>query len=99
VNQNFTGTASTDFTIYNDSANGYVTLHYSKGQTVSKLPVGHSFAIPSLNINIPIPADTVVTFTYTFSSPGVYEYLCLIPCGSGMGLTGYMNGFVIVTTS
>lgn len=99
VNENFTGTASTDFTIYNDTASGYVALHYSKGQPVSKLPIGHTFTIPTLNINIPIPADTLVTFTYTFSNPGVYQYLCETPCGPGMGLTGYMNGFVIVTSS
>jgi len=98
VNQNFTGTASTDFTIYNDTASGYVAVHYSKGESVSKLPVGHSFAIPTLNIDIPIPPDTLVTFTYTFSNPGVYLYLCTVPCGPGMGLVGYMNGYVIVTS-
>jgi len=98
VNENFTGTASTDFTIFNDSASGYVALHYSKGQSVSKLPIGHTFTIPTLNINIPIPADTIVTFTYTFSNPGVYQYMCETPCGPGMGLTGYMNGYVIVTS-
>ena len=42
--------------------------------------------------------DTVVTFTYTFNSPGVYEYVCLAPCGPGMGLVGYMDGYVIVTS-
>jgi heme/copper-type cytochrome/quinol oxidase subunit 2 len=98
VNQNFTGTASTDFTIYNDTASGYVALHYSKGQSLPKLPVGHDFAIPTLNIDIPIPPDTLVTFTYTFSTPGVYVYLCTVPCGPGMGLVGYMNGYVIVTS-
>jgi heme/copper-type cytochrome/quinol oxidase subunit 2 len=98
VNQNFTGNASTDFTIYNDTASGYVALHYSKGESVSRLPVGHNFVISTLNIDIPIPPDTVVTFTYTFSNPGVYMYLCTIPCGPGMGLTGYMNGYVTVTS-
>ncbi|MGP8069295.1 MAG: hypothetical protein ACLP5V_05350 [Candidatus Bathyarchaeia archaeon] len=99
VNENFTGTASTDFTIYNDSASGQVALHYTQGQSVSKLPIGHTFTITSLNVNIPIPPDTIVTFTYTFSTPGVYEYMCEAPCGPGMGLTGYMNGYVIVTSS
>jgi uncharacterized cupredoxin-like copper-binding protein len=99
VNQNFTGTASTDFTIYNDTASGQVALHYSKGESVSRLPVAHDFAIPTLNIDIPIPPDTLVTFTYTFTNPGVYLYLCTVPCGPGMGLVGYMNGYVIVTSS
>jgi uncharacterized cupredoxin-like copper-binding protein len=98
VNMNFTGIASTDFTVYNDTASGYVALHYSKGQTLPKLPVGHTFTIPSLNVSIPLPPDTVVTFTYTFTTPGVYEYMCEAPCGLGMGVTGYMDGYVIVTS-
>jgi hypothetical protein len=98
VNMNFTGTASTDFTVYNDTTSGYVALHYSKGQTLPKLPVGHTLTIPSLNVSIPLPPDTVVTFTCTFTTPGVYEYMCMAPCGLGMGLTGYMNGYVTVTS-
>ena len=99
VNLNFSGQASTDFTIYNDTAKGYVALHYSKGQPISSLSVGHTFTIPGLNINIPIPPDTIVTFTCTFSTPGVYEYLCDAPCGAGMGLMGYMVGYLTVTSS
>jgi plastocyanin len=96
VNMNFTGTASTDFTVYNDTASGYVALHYSKGETLPKLPVGHTFTIPNLNVSIPLPPDTVVTFTYTFTTPGVYGYMCMSPCGLGMGVIGYMDGYVIV---
>jgi len=97
VNMNFTGNASTDFTVYNDTAKGYVALHYGRGQTLPKLLVGHTFTIPDLNVSIPLPPDTVVTFTYTFTTPGVYEYMCEAPCGLGMGVTGYMDGYVIVT--
>ena len=98
VNMNFTGSASTDFTVYNDTASGYVVLHYSKGETLPRLRVGHTFTIPTLNVSVPIPPDTVVTFKYTFTAPRVYEYLCETPCGLGMGVTGYMVGYVIVTT-
>jgi hypothetical protein len=98
VNMNFTGTASNDFTVYNNTASGYVALHYSKGETLPKLPVGHTFTIPNLNVSIPLPPDTVVTFTYTFTTSGVYEYMCVSPCGLGMGVTGYMDGYVIVTS-
>ena len=97
VNQNFTGTASTNFTIYNDATNGQVALHYIKGQSLSNLPTAHTFTIPNLNLNIPIPPDTIVTFTYTFSTPGVYAYVCTAPCGPGMGLRGYMLGYINVT--
>jgi plastocyanin len=98
VNMNFTGIASTDFTVYNDTTSGFVALHYSKGETLPKLSVGHTFTISNLNVSIPLPPDTVVTFTYTFTTPGVYEYMCEAPCGLGMGVTGYMDGYVIVTS-
>jgi Fe-S cluster assembly iron-binding protein IscA len=97
VNENFTGTASMNFTIYNDTTNGQVALHYVKGESLSNLPTAHTFTVPNLNINIPIPPDTIVTFTYTFSTPGVYAYVCTAPCGPGMGLRGYMLGYINVT--
>lgn len=94
---NFTGPVSTDFTIYNNTDSGQTAVHYTSGESISSLPISHTFTIASLNLNIPIPPDTVVTFTYTFSAPGVYEYVCETPCGPGMGLVGYMNGYVIVS--
>jgi len=60
------------------------------------LPIGHTFTIPKLDINIPLPPDTVVSFNYTFTNPGTYEYLCVTPCGPGMGQLGYMVGYIIV---
>ncbi len=97
VNENFTGQVSVPFTLYNDSNSGEVALQYSQGETISKLVISHTFTIPNLQVNIPIPADTMVVFTYTFSTPGVYAYVCTTPCGPGMGLAGYMLGYVIVT--
>jgi hypothetical protein len=94
--ENYTGKASLDFTIYNDTNSGEVVSHYSQGQAISSLQISHTFSVPSLNIDIPIPPDTIVTFTYTFTSPGLYEFMCDTPCGSGMGLVGYMNGYIIV---
>jgi heme/copper-type cytochrome/quinol oxidase subunit 2 len=61
------------------------------------MPISHTFTIPDLQVNIPIPPDTMVVFTYTFSTPGVYSYLCTTPCGPGMGLKGYMLGYITVT--
>jgi plastocyanin len=52
---------------------------YEQGQlpqSVSKLSAGLTFTNPSLNIIVPIPPDTIVTLTYTFSNPGVYDYVC-----------------------
>jgi len=94
--ENYTGPASIDFTIYNDTATGQVALHYSQGSAISALPIGHTFSVPSLNIDVPIPPDTVVSFTYTFMAPGVYEFKCMTPCGPGMYIPGYMIGYLIV---
>ena len=97
VLQNFTSQVSVPFTIYNDTNSGQVALQYTQGESISKLAISHTFAIPDLQLNIPIPPDTMVVFTYTFSTPGVYTYLCTTPCGAGMGLAGYMLGYITVT--
>jgi len=97
VLQNFTSQVSVPFTIYNDTNSGQVALQYTQGETISKMAISHTFAIPDLQVNIPIPPDTMIVFTYTFSTPGVYTYLCTTPCGAGMGLAGYMLGYITVT--
>ena len=97
VLQNFSDVVSTPFTVYNDTASGQVAARYSEGQTISNMPIGHTFTITQLGLNIPIPSTTVVSFSVTFSKAGTYMYMCDTPCGPGMGLKGYMEGFVIVT--
>jgi len=97
LNENFTSQVSVPFTLYNDTNSGQVALQYTQGETISHLPISHTFSMPDLQVNIPIPPDTMVVFTYTFSTPGVYSYLCTTPCGPGMGLAGYMLGYITVT--
>jgi hypothetical protein len=97
LNENFTSQVSVPFTLYNDTNSGQVALQYTQGETITHLPISHTFSIPDLQMNIPIPPDTMIVFTYTFSTPGVYAYLCTTPCGSGMGLAGYMLGYITVT--
>jgi heme/copper-type cytochrome/quinol oxidase subunit 2 len=94
--QNFTGSVSTPFAVYNDTESGQVAVQYTSGQQVSELAIGHTFTMNQLGINIPIPPLTMVVFTYTFAKPGVYLYECETPCGPGMGLSGYMQGYIVV---
>jgi hypothetical protein len=95
--QNFTGQATVPFTFYNNTDSGQVAVQYGQGETVSEVGISHTLTIPDLQVNVPIPPSTMVVFTYTFSSPGVYLYLCTTPCGPGMGLNGYMQGYITVT--
>lgn len=96
VNLNYTGNVTLPFTIYNDTASGQVPVQYSVGESVVKLPVAHTFVVAETDVNIPIPPDTIVTFNVTFTKPGTYLYFCTAPCGPGMGLVGYMEGYIIV---
>ena len=96
LNLNFTGNATLPFTIYNDTASGQVPVQFSTGQSMN-LPVSHTFVVTGTNVSIPLPPDTIVTFTTTFTTPGEYLYLCTAPCGPGMSLVGYMEGYINVT--
>ena len=95
LNLNFTGNATLPFTIYNDTASGQIPVEYSTGQSV-KLAVSHTFVVTGTNVNVPLPPDTIVAFTVSFTTPGEYLYYCTAPCGPGMGLVGYMEGYVNV---
>jgi heme/copper-type cytochrome/quinol oxidase subunit 2 len=97
VNENYSQPVQTPFTVYNDTANGVIASNYTKGQSLF-MQMGHTFTINSMGVNVPIPPDTIVKFNLTFSKPGTYEYVCLTPCGPGMGINGYMQGYVIVTS-
>lgn len=76
-------------------------------QTVSTVPtsdIAHTFSVPSLGINIPVPPlSTVVTYI-TITAPGSYSWLCMIPCGGGpegtagaMSTPGWMLGTLTVS--
>jgi heme/copper-type cytochrome/quinol oxidase subunit 2 len=94
---NITTKVTVPFTVINDTEeSGQVATTYTPGMQLVNFPASHTFTINQLNINIPIPPSTIVTFTYTFTQPGQYVYDCITPCGPGMGLFGYMQGYLIV---
>jgi len=96
VLENYTAQVTTPFTVFNDTDSGQVSLQYQAGQNVSNLPIGHTFTISQLGLNIPIPPTTVVEFSLNFAHAGSYLYFCETPCGPGMNYTGYMMGYVNV---
>ena len=78
--------------------------------TLAPAKVAHTFTIPQLNVNVPIPGDTTtgrpyveVTFTFRTGNVGSYYFRCFDPCGVGssgwegpMMTKGYMLGTLTV---
>ncbi|MDA8343409.1 MAG: hypothetical protein M0007_14480 [Actinomycetota bacterium] len=83
------------------------------GTPVHSIPndqVAHTFTIPGLLVNVPIPAaqssshPVTVTFTFRVMKKGSFNWLCAAPCGSGetgmggaMNTDGWMEGHVSFT--
>jgi hypothetical protein len=71
--------------------------------------VAHTFTIPQLGLNVPIPGDApdnasylTVTFSFRTGRAGTYTFECFAPCGTGNGFGGpmasmaYMKGILTV---
>ncbi|MCL4449634.1 MAG: hypothetical protein M1483_06285 [Actinobacteria bacterium] len=76
------------------------------GQPLTSLPVAqvsHTFTIPTLGLNVPIPAaatvasgsprqPTKVVFTFKVTKGGTFTWYCMAPCGTGpTGMGGPMT--------
>jgi hypothetical protein len=89
---------------------------YADGNAYSSLApekVAHTFTIPQLNINVPLPGDgakgtsyDTITFTVRTGASGSYYFQCFDPCGTGangwegpMVTKGYMHGSFTVQGS
>jgi len=63
--------------------------------------VSHTFTIPKLNLSVPLPANSTVTFSFHTPAAGTLDWRCMDPCGIGpvgwngaMSTDGYMQGKV-----
>lgn len=69
----------------------------------SNTNVAHTFAIPSLGLNVESPGQSTVTFTVWFNETGSFQWFCETPCGTNgctggpMSTPGYMSGALTVT--
>jgi heme/copper-type cytochrome/quinol oxidase subunit 2 len=86
------------------------TIATVDGQHYSSLApdkIAHTFTIPQLNLNVPLPGDgmngkdfNTVTVTFHTGAAGTYTFRCLDPCGTGpMGMMGPMmtQGYMMGT--
>ena len=90
-----------------NSSQGATGEVVSGGQTVSTVPpddISHTFTIPSLGINIPVPVSSTVTAFIKIAKAGVYFWFCETTCGSGvnglegaMATRGWMTGSAVVS--
>lgn len=78
--------------------------------SLDRMNIAHTFTIPQLHVNVPIPGHiaagkTYVTVTFSFrtGASGRYDWGCFAPCGDGQGGLGgpmadeaYMRGTLLV---
>ncbi len=95
---------------YGAVTGGTELVNGNKVSEISNQLVSHTFEIPALLVNIPIPAASSsshpVTVTYTFrvNKTGTFLWICAAPCGSGsagmggaMNTADWMKGYVHIT--
>lgn len=96
---------------YNTVQGGRETVNGKPVTFVGNKVIAHTFTVPGLHLNAPIPMETAgsglsntVTFTFTPRKRGTYIFQCYTPCGSGKNGTGgpmmkqgYMQGTLIVS--
>ena len=93
LNMNYSKAATVPFTFLNETDNGMVAVHYNTGDHVS-LTIGHTFTIDGIG-EVPLVPDTTTAFTLALKA-GAYHFYCIVPCGPGMGIIGFMQGNIVV---
>ena len=95
------------FTTVQGTIGNSATVDGQKYVSLAPDKIAHTFTIPQLNMNIPLPGEGVkskdfntVTFTFRTGGTGRYTFRCLVPCGTGpMGMMGSMQtqGYMLGT--
>jgi heme/copper-type cytochrome/quinol oxidase subunit 2 len=105
------GTANGTITYSNNddvnSSQGPNGIMVSGGETVTKVSpdlIAHTFTIPNMNLNIPVPLNSTVVAYFKTGAAGTYAWYCETACGAGtsgilgaMDTPGWMTGKVTVS--
>lgn len=95
------------FTSVQGTVSAIATADGRQYSTLAADKIAHTFTIPRLGVNVPLPGDgmngqayNTVTFTFRTGAAGTYIFRCLDPCGTGpMGMMGPMmtQGYMLGT--
>jgi len=108
---NVQGTVNGTITYTNNddvnSSQGSNGIVLNGGETVTKVSpdlIAHTFTMPSLNLNIPVPLNSTVVAYFKTGLAGSYTWFCGTQCGAGptgilgaMDTPGWMIGKVTVS--
>lgn len=99
--------SNSPFTRVQGTMNGTASVDGIKYSSLAPDKIAHTFTVPQLNLNVPVPGDApqgasynTVTFTFKTGNAGSYTFQCFDPCGTGMmGWMGPMmtKGYMIGT--
>lgn len=98
--------ANSPFRVVTGTVGGVAYLDGIPYRVLDVSKVAHTFTIPLLGVNVPIPGDVphgqhmiTVSFSFMTGNAGTYLWRCMDPCGSGdsgwdgpMTMPGYMQG-------
>jgi hypothetical protein len=79
-----------------NSSQGPAGIVVKGGQSFTSVPpeiLSHTFTVPSLNLNIPVPLSSTVVAFFTVEKAGTYLWFCYTACGdAAMSTPGWMTG-------
>lgn len=98
---------NTPFSTVQGTVGGAAYLNGMAYTSLAPDKIAHTFTIPQLHINVPLPGDgkesDSITFTFHTGKAGTYMFQCFDPCGTGstgwegpMATKGYMMGTLTV---
>ncbi|MDE1852888.1 MAG: hypothetical protein KGI38_03965 [Thaumarchaeota archaeon] len=90
-----------------NSSQGRSGIVIKGGQTLTSVPpaiLAHTFTVPSLNLNVPVPLSSTVVAYFTVDKAGNYIWFCETACGFGstgtagaMSTPGWMTGSLVAS--